>query len=69
MINKTIIVEDSLPIGSDAVETLVFPNMEELAEQFLQEEIPSVPPSAPEASWFQHVPYISGLGSYTHTFI
>ena len=45
-IDKTIIIEDSLPYGSDTMETQVHPDMDGLAEQFDHEDV--VPPSPPK---------------------
>ncbi len=51
--DKTIIIEDTLPYGTDAAETQVYPHMEELAQNFHHESLPELPPPTPVAAWFQ----------------
>ena len=47
-IDKTIIIEDSLPYGTDNMDTQVHPLMDDLAEQFEDDEPPlASPPTAP----------------------
>lgn len=47
-IDKTIIIEDSLPYGSDNMDTQVHPLMDDLADQFDEDEPPlASPPKAP----------------------
>ena len=53
-LDKTIIIEDSLPLGSDSMDTQAYPFMEEMAQQFVapEIEIPDEPPSSAIAARF-----------------
>lgn len=54
MVDKTYIIEeDSMPLGDDHRETLVYPHMDALAEEFIssEEPVPGEIPLAPIATW------------------
>lgn len=52
-IDKTIIIDDSLPYGDDNMETQVYPNMDELADEFQAEEAPM--PEPPSSELVAHI--------------
>ena len=61
-IDKTIIIEDSLPFGTDNMDTQVCPDMDDLAEQFHAEEVPM--PEPPSSDFVAHIGFKNCLIIY-----